>query len=55
MSSFSVRLVAPSAARKVGLLVREFFIDTKLYEPQPYAQGLRPMWELHKMRHEGGA
>jgi hypothetical protein len=40
----------PSAARKVGLLVREFFIDSKLNEPKPRAPGLHAAWELQKLR-----
>ena len=40
----------PSASRQIGFLCREFFIGKRLREPQPYAHGLRPQWELHKMR-----
>ena len=39
-----------SAARKIGLLVREFYIDRRLNEPRPRAPGLRPAWELHELR-----
>jgi hypothetical protein len=40
----------PSASRQIGLLVREFFVGKRLREPQPYAVGLKPQWELHKQR-----
>ena len=43
----------PSAARKIGMLCREFFVDKKLYEPAPAAPGFKPQWELWKLR--GGA
>ena len=43
----------PSAARKIGMLCREFFVDKVLHEPAPAAPGFKPQWELWKMR--GGA
>ena len=43
----------PSAARKIGMLCREFFVAKRLMEPAPAAPGLKPQWELHKLR--GGA
>ena len=43
----------PSAARKIGMLCREFFVDKKLYEPAPAAPGFKPQWELWKL--SGGA
>ena len=40
----------PSASRSVGMLCREFFIDTVLHEPPPYAPGLKGAWALHQQR-----
>ena len=42
----------PSAARGVGLLVREFFIGKRgtWPEPEPRAPGFRGCWEMHKKR-----
>ena len=40
----------PSASRSVGLLVREFFVDTALYEDPPLAPGLAAAWNLHEQR-----
>ena len=42
----------PSAARGVGLLVREFYIGKRgtWPEPLPKAPGLQGCWEMHKQR-----
>jgi hypothetical protein len=38
----------PSAARSVGLLIREVYIDTQLHEEPPIAPGLAGAWALHQ-------
>jgi hypothetical protein len=42
----------PSAARGVGLLVREFFVGKRgtWPEPEPKAPGFQGCWEMHKQR-----
>ena len=42
----------PSAARGVGLLVREFFVGKKgtWPEPEPAAPGFRACWNMYKLR-----
>ena len=45
----------PSAARRVGLLIREFFIDTQLYDAAPCTPGLAAAYALHCQRGGGGA
>ena len=38
----------PTASRKIGMLMREVFIDTKLHEAPPFAPGLAPGWALYE-------
>ena len=40
----------PSADRKIGLLIREFYIDTQLTEAPPIAPGLAAAWALSQQR-----
>jgi len=40
----------PSADRKVGLLIREMYIDTKLHEVPPLTPALGAAWALHVAR-----
>lgn len=40
----------PSADRKIGLLIREFYIDTALREAPPIAPGLGAQWALYEKR-----
>ena len=40
----------PSAARKIGMLCREFFVAKKLYEPAPSAPGFPATWHMQKQR-----
>jgi len=40
----------PSAARGVGMLCREFFIDTMMRQPQPHAPSFAAQWRLEEAR-----
>ena len=43
----------PSAARRVGLLIREFYVDTQLYDAPPSTPGLAAAYALHTQRGGG--
>ena len=40
----------PSASRAIGLLIREFYIDTNITEAPPIAPGLAAAWALNEKR-----
>ena len=40
----------PSAARTIGMLIREFYYDTELHEAPPFAPAFRSAWELYVRR-----
>jgi hypothetical protein len=39
-----------AACRRVGLLVREHFIDTELHDEPPFAPGLGAAWQMQERR-----
>ena len=40
----------PSAARKIGMLCREFYVAKKFHQPSPFAPGFAAQWFMHKKR-----